>query len=151
MTMTIPEPLRIEHEEVYAEVRKMADGADGRLGELMQKLIERLDTHFHHEELYALPPLGMLDQVVMGKDVDAQPIIEMADRLRTDLARMFAEHQGIVREIERLCDVAKSEGRPEYVDFGRRLQLHARMEEEVLYPAAILLGEYLKLKSAAPA
>jgi hypothetical protein len=27
-----------------------------------------------------------------------------------------------------------------------KLKLHAQTEEEVLYPAAILIGEYLKLK-----
>jgi hypothetical protein len=30
--------------------------------------------------------------------------------------------------------------------FAEKLMLHAKTEEEVLYPAAILVGEYLKLK-----
>jgi hypothetical protein len=30
--------------------------------------------------------------------------------------------------------------------FAEKLALHAQTEEEVLYPAAILVGEYLKLK-----
>lgn len=29
---------------------------------------------------------------------------------------------------------------------GSALMLHTQIEEEVLYPAAILIGEYLKLK-----
>lgn len=146
MDLIIPEPLRVEHEELYAEVQRMAAAADGRLGEIMQDLLDRFDTHFRDEELFALPPLGSLDQVAMGKAVDAPPIIEMAQRLKAELPKMFAEHQGIVRQVERLCDVAAREDKPEYVEFGRRLQLHARMEEEILYPAAIILGEYLSLK-----
>jgi len=34
----------------------------------------------------------------------------------------------------------------EYVEFAENLKLHAKTEEEVMYPAAILVGEYLKLK-----
>ena len=35
----------------------------------------------------------------------------------------------------------------EYGHFAGNLKQHAQTEEEVLYPAAILVGEYLKLKS----
>ena len=33
----------------------------------------------------------------------------------------------------------------EYVEFAEDLKLHAQTEEEVTYPAAILVGEYLPL------
>jgi hypothetical protein len=32
------------------------------------------------------------------------------------------------------------------VEFTHKLKMHAQNEEEVLYPAAILVGEYLKLR-----
>jgi len=35
---------------------------------------------------------------------------------------------------------------PEHARFAEKLMLHAQTEEEVLYPAAILVGEYLKVK-----
>jgi hypothetical protein len=35
----------------------------------------------------------------------------------------------------------------EIVHFAEKLKLHAKNEEEVLYPAAILVGEYLKLQN----
>jgi hypothetical protein len=34
----------------------------------------------------------------------------------------------------------------EVVVFAEKLKLHAKNEEEVFYPAAILVGEYLKLR-----
>ena len=43
-------------------------------------------------------------------------------------------------------DVAIKEKKMEYVKFADKLILHAQNEEEVLYPASILVGEYLKLK-----
>jgi len=41
-------------------------------------------------------------------------------------------------------EAAQSEGRIEYVHLAERFMLHAQTEEEVLYPSAILIGEYLK-------
>lgn len=44
----------------------------------------------------------------------------------------------------RTGEAARAEGHPEHVHFAEKLVLHAKTEEEVLYPATILLGEYLK-------
>jgi hypothetical protein len=38
------------------------------------------------------------------------------------------------------------ENKPRVQHFAERLKQHAKTEEEVLYPAAILVGEYLKLR-----
>jgi len=40
----------------------------------------------------------------------------------------------------------KNENKPQYAEFSEKLILHAQTEEEVMYPAAILVGEYIKLK-----
>ena len=59
---------------------------------------------------------------------------------------MLMEHKSIVAALNHLADVAKQENKPEYVEFAEKLILHAQTEEEVSYPTAILIGEYLKLK-----
>ena len=46
---------------------------------------------------------------------------------------------------KRLADVARRERKPDQVAFANQLWLHARIEEEVLYPAALLIGEYLRI------
>ena len=35
---------------------------------------------------------------------------------------------------------------PEYTHFAEKLTLHPHNEEQVLYPAALLVAEYIKLK-----
>jgi hypothetical protein len=40
---------------------------------------------------------------------------------------------------------SKKEKKPEHAQFVPKLMLHAKTEEKVLYPAAILIGPYLKL------
>jgi hypothetical protein len=46
-----------------------------------------------------------------------------------------------------LIDAAKQENKIELAHFAEKLMLHAQTEEEILYPAAVLIGEYLKMKS----
>jgi hypothetical protein len=67
----------------------------------------------------------------------------MTRRLKAELPAMFAEHRQIVAALEKLLAAAQAAGLPEIGKFALALMRHARTEELVLYPAAILLGEYL--------
>ena len=68
------------------------------------------------------------------------------DRLKAELSQMLAEHKSIVAALERLSEAAKKAGKMEYAEFAEALMLHAKTEEEVLYPASILIGEYVREK-----
>jgi hypothetical protein len=70
----------------------------------------------------------------------------MTDRLKAEYEQMLAGHQAIGAAVRDLAEAAAREGKPEYVAFTKKLLLHMQTEEQVLYPAAILVGEYLKLK-----
>lgn len=74
-------------------------------------------------------------------------IVAMTGKLKQDLPNMLEEHKQIVKELDKLIEVAKKENKTEIVFFAEKLKLHAKNEEEVLYPAAILVGEYLKLRN----
>lgn len=73
-------------------------------------------------------------------------VIPITDRLKAELPEMLGEHKVIVAALENLKTAAEAENKPEHARFAEKLALHAQTEEEVLYPAAILVGEYLKLK-----
>ena len=60
---------------------------------------------------------------------------------------MLEEHEAVVAALKNLIAAAEADGRPEYARFAQKLMLHAQTEEEVLYPAAILIGKHLKLKN----
>jgi hypothetical protein len=70
----------------------------------------------------------------------------MTDRLSAELPEMLREHKAVVTALKRLTAAAKKENNPVHARFAEKLILHAKTEEEVLYPAAILVGEYLRLK-----
>jgi hypothetical protein len=64
--------------------------------------------------------------------------------LKEELPRMLAEHELIVAALERLAEAAQEAGDAARVHLAEKIAAHAKMEEEVMYPAAILVGEYLK-------
>jgi len=73
-------------------------------------------------------------------------VLIMTDRLKADQSHMVEEHKQIVAALDNLIDIANKENKTQVVQFAEKLKLHAQTEEQVLYPTAILIGEYLKLK-----
>lgn len=57
------------------------------------------------------------------------------------------EHQLIKAFMDELMQAAAVDNHPEIIELEQELQKHAKTEEEVFFPAAILVGEYIKLKS----
>jgi hypothetical protein len=146
MKLTVPGTMRIEHEELHRELTR-ARGIGGKTGAAAEQVERLLQPHFAREEEFALPPLGLLPALAAGRVIpEMREAIAMADRLRMTLTRMRDEHRAIVAGLRVLAGSAKEEGRPECIRFARRLTLHAQAEEEVFYPAAILIGDYLKLR-----
>ena len=144
MTIDIPHALKAEHDELHAELAR-ATRAGGRTGAEAREVARIMHPHFLDEEAFALPPLGLLAELSAGKvDERAAEALGMTEKLGAELPRMLAEHEAIVAALQRLADAAKAEGKPEYAQFAEKLIAHARFEEEVSYPAALLVGRYLK-------
>ena len=146
MDIKIPTSLRVEHEELHAELVSLTR-ATGRVGEAARHVAALLHPHFVKEEEYALPPLGLLATVAQGTVTPAmRPVLAMTDRLKGELPEMLAEHQTVVAALEKLAEVGKAEQRADAERFAQKLRVHAETEEQVLYPAAILVGEYVKAR-----
>lgn len=147
MTLTSPPSLKREHEELHSDL-VAATKAGGKTGPAAQAVAHALHPHFVKEEEYAMPPLGLLSQMAKGEvPPNSGAVIAMTEKLKKDFDHMLHEHKDIVIQLHKLMEAAKSEKRNEYVRLAERIILHAQTEEEVLYPAAILIGEYLKLKT----
>ena len=145
MEFKIPQPLKSEHEELHAELTEIIR-AGGRIGEAAQAVAETLHPHFVKEEESALPPLGLLRLLAEGKvSSEMREVLSMTDRLKMELPQMLQEHKAIVAKLQDLIEVAKKEGRREPARFAEKLMLHAQTEEEVLYPASLLIGDYLRV------
>lgn len=146
MLLAMPNSLQAEHEELRADLEE-AIRIGGRISEVARALEPLMRTHFRKEEDNVLLALGLLQSVAQGKVTPAmREIVVMADRLKSELPEMLAEHTDIRKSLERLGQVATEEGRPRIASFAAKLLRHARLEEEVLYPAAVVLGEYLRCR-----
>lgn len=146
MEFKIPQPLKLEHDELHEELVK-ATKESGKVGEAAKAVAKVLHEHFVKEEEYALPPLGLLPLLAAGKITpEMKSALAMTDKLKAELPLMLAEHKALVAALDRLAKAANEAGKMEAARFAEKLELHAQTEEEVLYPAAILIGEYLKLK-----
>ncbi len=145
MAFKIPQSLELEHEELHQRlVDAIKEG--GKVGEASKAVADVLHPHFEKEEEYALPPLGLLSSLV-ERDIVTQEmrnVLTMTDKLKADLPHMIEEHKRIVAALDNLIDVAKKENKTEVIQFAEKLKLHAKTEEQFLYPATILIGEYLK-------
>ncbi len=141
-----PQSLKAEHDELQAQLG-LAIEAGGATGKAAAKVAEALHPHFLKEEEYALPPLGLMPALAEGEIVpEMKAAVTMTDRLKADLPHMLQEHKEIGVGLRILMEAAIPEGKEEAAHFADKLMLHAKTEEEVLYPASILVGEYLNLK-----
>lgn len=146
MVLKTPQSLKAEHDELHAQLAGTI-GAGGATGEAAVKVAEALAPHFLKEEEFALPPLGLLPDLSEGMILpEMEAAAAMAHRLKADLGQMLSEHKQIVTALKALTEAANSEGKVGAMHFAEKLMLHAQTEEEVLYPASILVGEYLNLK-----
>lgn len=143
----IPEGLVLEHDEIHERLVALLD-APAPVGPAAKKLADLLHHHFPLENEIALPPLGWLIPLASGAALpDASATREQTARLRELLPSMLEEHKEIHRAADALHDAGVAVGSEDAVRFARDLQAHARHEEEILYPAAILVGDLLRQRA----
>ena len=148
MKFHVPKTLKFEHEQLHQELPN-ATNVGGRVADAAIAVAEILHPHFLNEEEYALPPLGLLPLLAEGiVKPKMRAAFKMTDKLKAELPQMLEEHKAMVSALRKLAEIAKNEKKIEYARLAEKLILHAQLEEEVNYPTAILIGEYLKSKLA---
>ena len=146
MDFEIPKSIKLEHEELHEDLEE-ATMEPGSVGDAAKAVQEVLEPHFLKEEEFALPPLGLLSHLSRDQVTpEMKDVLTMTEKLKAELSQMIAEHREIVARLKTLSEAALKENKLEVVQFAEKLTLHAQTEEEVLYPAAILVGKYLKLQ-----
>jgi hypothetical protein len=138
--------LSMEHREMQEDLAR-ATRAGGETEKAAWQVTRVLFPHVYREEEFAMPPLLLLPRLARGEVTpDMESILAKTDIMKAELPRMVAEHKAIVTALRKLLQAATAEGQAGFASFAQKLIQHAQMEEEVLYPASILVGEYIKLK-----
>jgi Hemerythrin HHE cation binding domain len=150
-TADFPIPMTLVEE--HAEFRTTLEGAarvSGPLGDAANDVLALIDPHMAKEQRYALAALRLLPALARGQVTpDMEEWLCTADALRSELDTLSREHRSIAQALNRLSQTAWAEGHPQYVFLAARVLRHARMEEEILYPAALVVGDYVRLRLAA--
>ena len=144
----IPEPLQVNQNEMCIALERAAHSG-GRTGKAAKDLMKVLQPHLLKEEDDLLQTLGLL--VPLAHNEFSAGMLEVLAKTEHLKARMFEimrEHVEIIDAAHKLLHAAHAEKKLSLVGFTERLMLRAWTDEVVFYPAAILIGEYLKLKFA---
>jgi hypothetical protein len=145
-----PTVLSTEHKAMQEDLAR-ATRAGGQTEKAAWQVTRVLFPHVYREEEFAMPPLLLLPRLARGEITpDMEGILVKTEIMKAELPRMLAEHKAIVTALRKLLQAATAEGHTGFASFAQRLIQHAQMEEEILYPASILVGEYLKLKLGKP-
>jgi hemerythrin superfamily protein len=146
MELKVPQTIEIEHEELHEELAR-AMKAGGKTGEAARAVMKVLQPHMAREEEFVLPALALLGPLAAGGfSPEMAPVLAKVEAFRAELPRMLAEHASIVTTLRSLMQAATEEQQAGCSRFAQKLIVHAQGEEEILYPAALLVGELLKAK-----
>ena len=145
----LPPALRLSHARLSAILAK-AMRARGQTMIAAEVVAQLLEPHLHKEDKDVLRILGLLDSLTAsGKPGHAHDISEW-NHLEPVEQSLQQERIALVRAVEKLAAAAKAEGADQVVEFAERLLLRLRLDEEVFYPAALLIRDYLSFGRTNP-
>jgi hypothetical protein len=144
----IPLAMLLEHAELDASL-KAAAREDGDLGAAARAVLELVEPHMKREQALALPPLRLLPRLAnreFGGDI--AEMVAVTARLRAELPTLRSEHVAIKRALEELWATAWAVGKPEYAFLAQRVNRHIEIDEQVVFPMSLVVGDYLALLRA---
>lgn len=146
-TLQVPSTIKTTHDSLLKSIRTLTS-LDDSTGAAGSRLYDIMKYHFSQEEQDLFPSFGLLPDIAQGKIPDGgRAAIEQAEKFKANSAKLFAEHQMIDAYLQQLISAAEKENHPGAGSFNKQLKAHAREEEGILFPAVIVLADYLKLKS----
>jgi hypothetical protein len=148
MKLDIPPSLQDEHRSLHDRLREATE-QPGEVGAAACAVAQLKYPHLVKEDRLALPPLALLAALARGDAaVETAGALELIAQFEAELPKLLAEHRQIVAALQTLREAATREGRDDIVAFAHALAEHARIEEEVLYPTAQLIGAVLRQRLA---
>lgn len=140
----VPASIKKEHTELLDRVHGFTLFNDSTAA-IAVKLEELMQHHFKEEEDYVLPPLGLLPLLAAGQQPDhTEEVMGLIEKMKSQMIHMDAEHQMIKALLDELKTVAVKKNHSAVLEFDSALRHHALTEKEILFPTAVLIGEYLK-------
>jgi hypothetical protein len=143
--LPIPMSLLLEHAELATSL-KAAAAEKGPAGDAAREVLALLEPHMIHEQELALAPLRLLPRLA-NREIGPEmaDMIAVTDRLRLELPTLRSEHVAIKRALDELWTTSWAAGRADRAFLAQHVNRHIEVDEQVLYPAALVIGDYLRL------
>ena len=149
--LKVPESLKEEHEAFIDCLKGQSTGKD-QTGAAVRQLLKLLEPHVEKEDEFVLPLLGSLRSLAAGKPLENPKEVMLSyEKYSGQYGSMFDEHLPIRQAIKKARAAAKKEGYQGILETLDALAHHSRVEEEVLYPTALLVGKVARRPPAATA
>ena len=141
-------PSSLEEEHKIHEILEKILSSSGDTANMAKQVQSRLQPHFEKEEQLSIPVLGALQPYVNGTltEETRNQAIEISQQFKQEYPTMLEEHKQIVAALDNLENTAMQENRQDAISFIADLKSHALNEEQVTYPATIIVGELLELQ-----
>jgi hypothetical protein len=143
--LQVPQSLVIEHRAVIDELTRLA-GQGSSVAVVATKALPLIKAHFLKESTFVFPPLSLLKALTDGQITpeEARIAISMSGLTKASQADLMNEHVQITSLMLEMQAAAKND--PAIQNFATRVAAHSLDEIEVLFPATIVLGDYLRIK-----
>lgn len=143
MTFKIPASIRDEH-EMLRERLSQAVNELGPVGEHAREVARLFEARVQRE-MELLRPLGLLEgAAARGITADMAEALPTTRRLKAELPALLSEHRALIAALRRMVEAAREADMPRHERFAAALILHMRIEEQVLFPAVIVLGDAIE-------
>jgi hypothetical protein len=148
LKLTAPGALLHSHDEARAELVR-ADMEGGQIAEAAMHLGRLCLPHFEYEEKNVFPILALLPHLSpQNLRPEMAHVLPLISEFRATHEALNDHHRSILVAIEALLQAARNQQNREFTDFAYNLRDHESIEDEVIYPAIILIGDYLREKFA---
>ncbi len=144
-----PRSLRLSHNDARVElVGATLEG--GRIAVAARRLAQVCLPHFDEEEKSVFPALGLLPELMQGMvRAEMMQVLPLISAFSAKHNALIHQHQSIQSAIDALLAAAQRERNRQVAEFALNMRVHERIEDEVIYPALIMIGMYLREKLAA--
>lgn len=147
MRPKVPGSVSEEYENLTQNL-KIAANVSGNVGTAAKDAYRLLQPHHEKDQEFALPPLRYLATIADEKLTgEIEKIHNMSGRLKRQYPQMRQDIQSLTTALESLADVAFKEQKLEYHTLARRFINFLQREEQILYPASILIGDLIQAKA----
>ena len=124
-----------------------AAGVPGQTGAAAHRVLTLVIPHFKDEQRRVHPLLYVLPMIAAHQfDPGMADLVPLAERLRNDLDEIRRAHVTIDAALDDLYAAAWREHHQEYAFLAARIRRHNQLEEEINYPAALVVGEELQIR-----